>query len=71
MPAYTLEALDNSDIERILPYYFFDYRKALRAKRKAEEGKEQTADGGNTVTVNGRKYRRVTADKSSWVNNTF
>lgn len=70
IPAYTLETLDACDIERLLPYYFFDYRKALRAKYKAENGAPATTEG-NFKIINGKKYRVVSADKASWVKNIF
>ena len=63
--------LDHSDINRVLPYYFFDYRMSLRAKEKAseDEGTEKTED--NIVIRNGKKYRKTTADKAEWANSIF
>lgn len=73
IPAYTLETLDNSDIERILPYYFFDYRKALSAKKHAN--KEATdlvaTDDENIVIRNGKKYRKITAGQAAWADKIF
>lgn len=73
VPAYTLETLDSCDIDRLLPYYFFDYRKALRARKEAEskETDADTVNDNNVVIRNGKKYRRVTADKASWIDKAF
>jgi len=65
VPAYTLEALDNCDIERILPYYFFDYRKSLR------ECEASSSEVGEVVTRNGKQYRVVTANNASWIDDIF
>lgn len=62
--------LDECDIERLLPYYFFDYRKALKAKFKAENGDKNNGEE-NFKIVNGKKYRVVSGDKASWVKNIF
>lgn len=70
IPAYTLELLDECDIERLLPYYFFDYRKALRAKYKGETNNSDSPSD-NFKIINGKKYRVVSADKAGWVKNIF
>ena len=62
IPAYTLEMLDKCDIDRILPYYFFDYRKRLR---------NITPDDKNVKIRNGKKYRVVKADEAAWINDIF
>ncbi len=73
IPAYTLEKLDDCDIDRILPYYFFDYRKALSAKKQAENKATDFAetDDENIVVRNGKKYRKITAEQATWVDNIF
>lgn len=71
VPAYTLELLDECDIERLLPYYFFDYRKALKAKTTAENGTALASTNDNYKIINGKKYRIVSPDKASWVKNIF
>lgn len=65
--------LDGCDIERILPYYLFDYRKALKAKKQAENGGEDTIldTDENIVIRDGKKYRKVTADKAVWADKIF
>ena len=63
--------LDNSDIERILPYYFFDYRLSLKAKEKALESGETEETEDNIVIRDGKKYRKITADKASWADTIF
>ena len=70
VPAYTLELLDECDIERLLPYYFFDYRKALKTKKRAESEGNQGCDEKFKI-INGKKYRVVTADKASWAKKIF
>ncbi len=70
VPAYTLEALDKCDINRLLPYYFFDYRKALRAKSRAENG-ETEAKEENIVIRDGKKYRKVKGNEVSWADKIF
>lgn len=70
VPAYTLETLDNCDVERILPYYFYDYRLALR--NKEHSGEENTKDFQDDIVIrDGKKYRKVKADKAEWVNKIF
>ena len=73
VPAYTLEMLDNCDIERLLPYYFFDYRKALKAKNSADriDGTVSDTDDGEFVIRNGKKYRVVNAEQKLNRNNIF
>ena len=63
--------LDNCDVDRILPYYFFDYRMSLRTKEKALEGGETEKAEDNIVIRNGKKYRKTTADKADWANSIF
>lgn len=65
VPAYTLETLDKCDIERLLPFYFFDYRKALKRSEEASE------DNDNIKLRNGKKYRVVKADEASWIDDIF
>lgn len=62
--------LDNSDTERILPYYFFDYRLSLRA-RENSLNKDKADEQDNIVIRNGKKYRVTTAEKTDWANKIF
>ena len=73
LPAYTLEMLDNCDIERILPYYFFHYRKAKKAQMTAVEqgGAPTQSDDEDIVIRDGKKYRKVKAGQVSWANQIF
>lgn len=73
IPAYTLEMLDQCDIDRMLPYYFYDYRVALRAKEKAEASDQEVLSGDNDefVTRNGKKYRKVNVKTAAWANSIF
>lgn len=72
VPAYTLEMLDECDIERMLPYYFFDYRNSLRAKAKSEKDEDVSALADeNFIIRGGKKYRKVKADQASWAANIF
>lgn len=70
VPAYTLELLDQSDIERILPYYFYDYR--LHLRQAAGTDKTASANGTDDIVIrNGKKYRRITADRAKWADSIF
>ena len=73
VPAYTLEMLDRCDVERILPYYFYDYRLSLRAKEKLEASgdKSPSDNDGEIVIRNGKKYRKVNVKTASWANSIF
>lgn len=73
VPAYTLEMLDSCDIERILHYYFYDYRLALRTKEKSESsGDESPSDNNGEIVIrNGKKYRKVNARTAAWANSIF
>ena len=64
-----MELLDESDIWRILPFYFYDYRLKLRAKTK--ENTDEEGNSENIVIRNGKKYRKVTAGKAKWADNIF
>lgn len=65
--------LDACDIERILPYYFFDYRKTLRIKKRAEndDSENEAIYDKDVVVRNGKKYRKVNADEVDWANKIF
>lgn len=73
VPAYTLEMLDECNVERILPYYFYDYRLSLRAKENSEplNNVSQSDNDSEIVIRNGKKYRKVNASSAAWVNNIF
>ena len=62
--------LDESDVYRLLPYYFFDYRSSLREKERNENGALPKSEE-NIVIRNGKKYRVTTADKAGWTDKIF
>lgn len=68
IPAYTLEMLDACDIDRILPYYFYDYRLALREQKHMEELEDVE---GEIVVRNGKKYRKVNIKNAKYADNIF
>jgi len=61
VPAYTLEMLDECDIERLLPFYFANTQLLTEPTNLNEE---------NIVIRDGKKYRKVTG-KAEWVKNIF
>ena len=65
--------LDDCDIDRLLPYYFFHYRKACKARIEAMNPKEKDMNGdeSNIVVRNGKKYRKVKAGQASWADKIF
>ena len=67
VPAYTLEMLDKCDIERLLPYYCFNYRKALQVKDN--ENCEDSGEG--LVYRNGKAYKKVNASSAKWADDIF
>lgn len=73
VPAYTLEMLDSCDIERLLPYYFFHYRKARQAQIKENNQSIQAAQSTDEDIVirDGKKYRKVKAGQASWADKIF
>lgn len=73
LPAYTLEMLDSCDIERILPYYFFHYRKAKKAQKTAnnQSGVATQNNDVNIVIRDGKKYRKVKAGQAAWADKIF
>ncbi len=74
IPAYTLETLDNCDIDRLLPYYFFHYRKALQEQKAVENKNNQALQRNkdeNIVIRNGKKYHKVKAGQASWADKIF
>ena len=68
VPAYTLEVLDSCDIDRILPYDFYDYRLALREREHMEELEDVE---GEIVVRNGKKYRKVNIKNAKYADNIF
>lgn len=60
--------LDACDIDRILPYYFYDYRLALREQNHME-GLEDAE--GEIVVRNGKKYRKVNIKNAKYADNIF
>lgn len=74
VPAYTLEMLDDCDIDRLLSYYFFHYRKAKREQKAAENKENPTLQGGNDENIvvrDGKKYRKVKACQVDWADKIF
>jgi len=67
VPGYTLETLDQCDIERILPFYFWDYRKTLANKEKPDTPLAEN----NIVYRDGKAYRKIKAGQSEWTNKLF
>lgn len=63
VPAYTLEALDGCDTERLLPYYFWDYRKTSKLNTSQEQD--------NIVYRDGKPYKKVKAKDAEWLKNIF
>lgn len=73
VPAYTLEMLDKSDSYRVLPFYFWDYRMALK-KRETVEKNEDTnikENQENIVYRDGKAYKKVNPKTATWANNIF
>lgn len=68
VPAYTLETLDTCDVDRLLNYYFWDYRKALHRKEADEDAGDPEE---NIVYRNGKPYRKVAAKDAAWANDIF
>lgn len=68
VPAYTLETLDTCDLNRILPYYFYDYRLTLREQKRIEE---PGSVEGEIVIRNGKKYRKVNIKDSKCADKIF
>jgi len=69
VPAYTLETLDKADVERLMNYYFWDYRMRLSAKSKDEQ---QTSDKDCEIVYrDGKAYKKTTAGQAAWANNIF
>ena len=71
VPAYTLELLDECDVYRLLPYYFFDYRTSLREKERLLNGTNDDESETDIVVRDGKKYHVTTADKASWADKIF
>jgi hypothetical protein len=65
VPAYTLEALDQCDVDRLIPYYLWDYRKALISKSK------EISDEGEAVYRDGKLYKKVVAKNAEWAKSMF
>lgn len=65
--------LDSCDIERLLPYYFFHYRKARQAQIRGNTQGIQEAQNTdeNIVIRDGKKYRKVKAGQVSWADKIF
>jgi hypothetical protein len=74
IPAYTLETLDQCEIDRLFHYYFWDYRQSLKNK-KASGGKtdSQIEPESNIVYRDGKPYKRINAKNSdeNWAKNIF
>ena len=69
VPAYTLDTLNAADIDALLPYYFWDYRKAMGEKRSiASDEKNDSAD---VVEIGGKYYKRTAANKSKLLDSIF
>ena len=62
IPAYTLETLDKCDIDRLIPYYLWDYRKSLSAKLKAE-AESGKSESDEIVYRDGKAFKKTNAKK--------
>lgn len=65
--------LDNCNIDRLLSYYFFHYRKAKRANKVCEPQNDNhnSHNNENIVVRDGKKYRKVKANETAWADKIF
>lgn len=66
-PAYTLEALDECDIDRLLPFFFAN----IEPEEPKRYSKTQSAPAGEIVERNGKKYIKKAAKDCEWTKNIF
>lgn len=68
VPAYTLKTLNEEDIEVLLPFYFWHYRKTMGEKRINTDEDEDNAD---IVEIGGKYYKRTNAKNSKLLDSIF
>lgn len=68
VPAYTLKTLNEEDIEVLLPFYFWNYRKTMGEKHINGDEDENNAD---IVEIGGKYYKRTNAKNSKLLDNIF
>ena len=66
-PAYTLESLDDCDIDRLLPFFFAN----IEPDEPNKCGKTQPAPAGKVIERNGKKYIKKAAKDCDWTKNIF
>lgn len=69
VPAYTLDTLNESDIDVLLPFYFWNYRKTMGEKASADN--LDFAEDEEIVEIAGRKYKRTSAKNSKLLDKIF
>ena len=68
VPAYTLKTLNEEDIEVLLPFYFWNYRKTMGEKHINGAEDENNAD---IVEIGGKYYKRTNAKNSKLLDSIF
>lgn len=68
VPAYTLKTLNEEDIEVLLPFYFWNYRKTMGEKHINGDEYESNAD---IVEIGGKYYKRTNAKNSKLLDSIF
>jgi len=66
MPGTTLKDLDETDIETLLPYFFWYDNEFNNDKKPVNE----VADS-SIVYRNGKAYKKVTAGQADWAKSIF
>jgi len=61
LPTYTFERLQDTDIDYLLPCYFY-YCRVKSGKTSPQE---------NVVCRDGKQYKKVSGKNASWTNNIF
>ena len=68
VPAYTLKTLNEDDIEVLLPFYFWNYRKTMGEKHMNIAEDEDNTD---IVEIGGKYYKRTNAKNSKLLDSIF
>lgn len=68
VPAYTLKTLNEEDIEVLLPFYFWNYRKTMGEKHINGAEDKNNAD---IVEIGGKYYKRTNAKNSKLLDSIF
>ena len=69
VPAYTLKTLYEEDIEVLLPFYFWHYRKTMGEKRTNTSAEDE--DNADIVEIGGKYYKRTNAKNSKLLDKIF